>query len=223
MSDYTCELCNYNTNRLTNFKRHLKSSKHLRCGKPKTWKCVCCDMVFKQKCHFNDHLKTGAHQEKIELKQLTFIGQLHQLIEPIRKLTMKNLILYSQIDELDAKINPPGWLNWYDTKLTPRQQQWSGMIDRLRVKIERIDEEIENKTETLYDLVYPVMDKLKLTKHYIYGPLHNVSFKDCKKQLFESWRNNMNKLKEKENIKKIVRSNRGLLYILNSNPSKNNV
>jgi hypothetical protein len=216
MSTYYCEQCNYETDRSNNWKRHLISSKHLRCGKLKTWICDCCNMEFKQKSHFDEHVKTDSHQNKLKFKQFTFIQQVKTLMIEIKKLETQKLQLYNKRDILDEKLNPPGWLNWYNTKPTPREEQWSGMIDKLNVQINRIYEQIDNKEEILYDFVEPVMDKLRLTKKNIISPLYFASPKKCKQMLFMNWRENMNKLKEKKNIKKIVRSSNGLLYILNS-------
>jgi len=88
---YNCELCNYNTNNLYNYNKHIKSKKHktliksfnesIRTQKnptePYKFRCPLCDNCYSTNSHMNRHLKKcklsnnnnhNVNQELLELK-----------------------------------------------------------------------------------------------------------------------------------------------------------
>jgi len=60
-----CQLCNYKTNRTTDWLRHIKSNRHLRQGTKKISKCEECDIVFASHCTLKHHILT-THSTKEE-------------------------------------------------------------------------------------------------------------------------------------------------------------
>ena len=66
-----CEICNYETDRLSNINNHLKSKKHmhnLQNSKNNTYEnnkaCFFCGKIFKQSCHRSRHEKSCAINNK---------------------------------------------------------------------------------------------------------------------------------------------------------------
>jgi len=69
-----CELCNYTTSDLANYKKHLLTAKHKRLSKildygkesekctTLTYYCECCELITKNKYDFNRHTQTKKHK-----------------------------------------------------------------------------------------------------------------------------------------------------------------
>lgn len=80
-SEKICELCNYSTSDVTNYKKHLLTAKHKRLtlfntdGKDESevsthsYYCECCDFNTKNKYDFNRHNQTKKHRQILNLNQ----------------------------------------------------------------------------------------------------------------------------------------------------------
>ena len=80
-SEKMCEICNYSTSDITNYKKHLLTAKHKRLtlfnthGKDsiddfkQSYTCECCDFNTKNKYDFNRHNQTKKHKQTLLLNQ----------------------------------------------------------------------------------------------------------------------------------------------------------
>ena len=80
-SEKMCEICNYSTSDVTNYKKHLLTAKHKRLtlfntgGKDsiddfkQSYYCECCDFNTKNKYDFNRHNQTKKHKQILLLNQ----------------------------------------------------------------------------------------------------------------------------------------------------------
>ena len=69
MSQFTCEICNYKTDKRGNYNRHLTTKKHKKKIEKETdgiFKCSLCDYVTMRRNNYLRHLRSAIHKEEDE-------------------------------------------------------------------------------------------------------------------------------------------------------------
>ena len=85
MVNYTCEACNYSTNILTHYNRHLKTKKHQKRSKP--FRCPECDDCFTLKSSLDRHIEKFCDPKQ---KYKLLLAEKDKYIEELKKSTVTN-------------------------------------------------------------------------------------------------------------------------------------
>lgn len=68
---FTCDICDYKTNNISNWTKHINSNKHTTlCKTKKTYLCVQCCKIFKCKTPYEYHIKNVC-KKKIDIHTKT--------------------------------------------------------------------------------------------------------------------------------------------------------
>ena len=100
---YECTLCNYSTNRLSNWTRHVNSKKHKSCVDKKIileekYKCETCNFKTNKLSSWTRHINTKRHKaKKIAEDQISSINKIADDIG-----LQKNTIVYIVMNVLTA-------------------------------------------------------------------------------------------------------------------------
>jgi heat shock protein HspQ len=182
---FTCDVCQYHTNRKDNWNRHLLSEAHKRGGK-KMYTCELCNYQTKLKGDYEKHLGTLAHKEKEAYSKMSIpqkvrhhLIKAHGLIKEVRRLEKRK-------GKIEKKLHPKkGVIYLAERVYTPREEQWEGMVDRICDERDKKDDEYNDEMEKADALIRPTMETLNLTEKDIFP----YSEFGCK--LFDNWKQNV--------------------------------
>ena len=68
---YNCKTCNFHTNRLSKWNRHLQTNKHKNGNEPCRYVCGVCCFYTHSKTNLSQHLNTNTHDNRVlQMKKL---------------------------------------------------------------------------------------------------------------------------------------------------------
>lgn len=118
MSQFKCKVCNFKTNRKTNWERHLQTPKHISNSNSARYSCEKCNYYTVSKSDFDKHLLTTKHiknttvnttvnttastLESFLIKQLDYLEVLNNHFEGLNKRLNKNFeLLDKRIERIE--------------------------------------------------------------------------------------------------------------------------
>jgi len=117
MSQFKCKVCNFKTNRKTNWERHLQTPKHISNINSGRYSCEKCNFITDNKTCFNRHLLTTKHiknttvnttvnttastLESFLIKQLDYLEVLNNHFEGLNKRIEKIEVIDKRIEKIE--------------------------------------------------------------------------------------------------------------------------
>jgi hypothetical protein len=136
--NHYCEKCDYITTKSCNYKRHLKSKKHLGIKKQTIHKCVKCNYQTKYTTHFRQHLQCHIKGTTYHDKKQIIKGKITRGIKLIKRIRKKQNIIerlkFIQIQKYEKRLNEYNIYNDKILKLKNKVKKHIENFDKLNNK-----------------------------------------------------------------------------------------
>jgi hypothetical protein len=181
MSNYSCNSCNYSTNKNSNYSAHLKSVKHkINTGETvkteKVHSCKECDKTFSRSDSLNRHMKTHSNSEmvhdyKCNLCNKTFRDKfnLRSHLSGSIHLAKAGEKVKSKLVELQTLEHMKDSEEFFRKKKAIRDEGKKGSCVKVKTTVARRSKSVKDKEEKPLVEVFDVahLDNLLYTEHPI--------------------------------------------------------